>query len=162
MHLSMQGFPFPQYFLEFAQGHGHCIGDAVQPSHLLSPSSAFNLSQHQVVSMSWLFTSGGQSIGASASVLPISIQDWFPLRLTGLIALLSNKLSRVFSSTTVWRHQSFSTQPSLWSTSHDYMTTGHCFPLILPPSCLLSFLLLFIGLTISLDILLAIYVHHFV
>ena len=66
--------------------------------------------------MSWIFTSGGQSIGASTSVsvLPMSIQDWFPLGLTGLI-LLSKGLSRVFSSTTVWRHQFFSVQPPLWS-----------------------------------------------
>ena len=53
--------------------------------------------------MSWLFTLGGQSIGASASasVLPMSIQGWFPLRLTGLISLMSKGLSRAFSSTTV-------------------------------------------------------------
>ena len=70
--------------------------------------------------MSWLFTSGGQSIGASASssVLPTNIQDWFPLGLTGLISLLAKWLSRVFSSITVQKHQFFSTQPSLWSNSH--------------------------------------------
>ena len=72
--------------------------------------------------MSWLFTSGGQSIGASASasVLPKEIQGWFPLGLTGLISLLSKRLSRVFSSTTVQRHQFFGPQPSLWSNSHIY------------------------------------------
>ena len=69
-------------------------------------------------SMSRLFTSRGQSIGASASVLPMSIQDWFPLGLTGLISLLSKGPSRVFSNTTVWKHQFFSTQPSLWSNYH--------------------------------------------
>ena len=55
--------------------------------------------------MSWLFTSGGQSIGASAlaSVLPMNIQGWFPLGLTGLIFLLSNGLSRFFSSNSVWK-----------------------------------------------------------
>ena len=59
--------------------------------------------------MSWLFTLGVQSIGvsASASVLPMNIQGWFLLRLTGLISLLSKGLSRVFSSTTVQRHQFF-------------------------------------------------------
>ena len=59
--------------------------------------------------ISRLFASGGQSIGASASasVLPMSIQSWFPLGLTGLISLLSKGLSRVFSSTTVWKHQFF-------------------------------------------------------
>ena len=66
--------------------------------------------------VSWLFTSGGQSVGAStsASVLPVNIQGWFPLGLTGLISLQSKGLSRVFSSTTVF----FSAQPSLWSNSH--------------------------------------------
>ena len=70
--------------------------------------------------MSWLFTSGGQSIGASASasVPPINIQDLFPLGLTGLISLLSKGLSKVFSNTTVQKHQFFETQPSLWSNSH--------------------------------------------
>ena len=67
--------------------------------------------------MSWLFTSGGQSIGisASASVLPMNIQGWFPLGLSGLISLLSLELSRVFSSTIVWKHQFLGTLPSLWS-----------------------------------------------
>ena len=68
--------------------------------------------------MSHLFTSGGQSIGASASVLPIIIQGRFPLGLTGLISLLSKGLSRVFSSTTVQKHQFFGVHPSLWSNSH--------------------------------------------
>ena len=70
--------------------------------------------------MSWLFTSGGQSSGASASppVFPMNIQDWFPLGLTGLISFLSKGLSRVFSSTTIQKHQFFSAQPSLWSSSH--------------------------------------------
>ena len=62
--------------------------------------------------------SGGQIIGASASVLSMNIQDWFPLGLTGLISLLSKGLSRVFSSTTIQKHQFFGTQTSLWSNSH--------------------------------------------
>ena len=64
--------------------------------------------------------SGGQSIGAStsASVLPMNIQGWFPLRLTSLISLLSKWFSRVFSSSTDWKHQFFGAQPSLWSNSH--------------------------------------------
>ena len=63
--------------------------------------------------MSWLFASGGQSTGAStsASVLPMTMQDRFPLGLTSLISLLSQGLSKVFSNTTVQRHQFFSTQP---------------------------------------------------
>ena len=65
--------------------------------------------------MSQFFTSGGQSIGvsASASVLPTNIQGWFPLGLIGLISSLSKELSRVFSNTTVQKHQFFSAQPSL-------------------------------------------------
>ena len=70
--------------------------------------------------MSQLFTSGRQSIGASASasVLPMSIQGWFPLGWTGLISLQSKGLSKVFSSTRVQMHQFFGTQPSLWFNSH--------------------------------------------
>jgi len=77
-----------------------------------SASSSFPISQ--------FFTSGSQSIkvSASASVLPMNIQGWFPLGLTGLISLQSKGLSRVFSSTTVWRHQFFRAQPFLLSSSH--------------------------------------------
>ena len=66
------------------------------------------------------FASGGQSIRAPAlaSVLPMNKQDWFPLGLTGLISLQSKGLSRVFSNTTVQKHQFFGAQPSLWSNSH--------------------------------------------
>ena len=69
---------------------------------------------------SQFFASGGQSIGvsASASVLPMNIQDWFPLGWTGLISLLSKGLSRVFSNTTVQKHQFFGAQFSLWFNSH--------------------------------------------
>ena len=70
--------------------------------------------------MSELFASGGQSIGdsASTSVLPMNIQDWFPLGWPGLISLLYTGLSRVFSSTTIQKNQFFGSQPSLWSNSH--------------------------------------------
>ena len=70
--------------------------------------------------MSWFFTWGIQSIGVSAyaSVLPMNIQDWFLLGFTGFISLLSKGLSRVFSSSTIWKHQFFGTQPSLWSNFH--------------------------------------------
>ena len=70
--------------------------------------------------MSQFFASGGQSIGASASasVPPMNIQDWFPLGFTGLISLQSKGDSRVFSNTTVQKHQFFVAQPSLWSNSH--------------------------------------------
>ena len=71
-------------------------------------------------SVSQFFSSGGQSIGfpASASVLPMNIQDWFPLGLTGWISLQSKGLSRVFSNTTLQKHQFFSAQLSLWSNSN--------------------------------------------
>ena len=71
--------------------------------------------------MSCLLASGGQRIGASASasVLSMNIQGWFPLEFTGLTFLQSKGLSRVFSNTTVWKHQFFGTPPSLlWSSSH--------------------------------------------
>ena len=73
----------------------------------------FNFSQHQSFPMSHLFASGGLGIGVSASVLPMNIQGWFPLGLTGLISLLSKALSKVFSSTTVRKHQFIGAQPSL-------------------------------------------------
>ena len=65
------------------------------------------------------FAWGGQSIGASASVLPGNTQHWSPLGWTGLISLQSKGLSRVFSGTTVWKHQFFGALPSLWSSSHN-------------------------------------------
>ena len=76
--------------------------------------------------MSQPFASGGQKTGASASasVLPMNIQNWFPLGLTGLISLESKGLSRVFSNTTVQKHHLFGVQLSLWSNSHPYTTTG--------------------------------------
>ena len=83
-------------------------------SHLQSfpASGSFQMTQ--------FFASGGQSIGisASASVLPVNIQDWFPLGWTGWLSLQSKGLSRVFSNTTVQKHQFFGAQLSLWSNSH--------------------------------------------
>ena len=83
-------------------------------SHLQScPASGSSLT-------SCLFVSCGQNTraSASASVLPTNIQGWFPLGFVGLIFLLSKQLSIIFSSTTIQKHQFFSTQPSLWSNSH--------------------------------------------
>ena len=68
--------------------------------------------------MSWLFPSSGQSNGASASATVLPVKGWFPLGLTSLISLQSKGLSRVFSSTTYWKHQFFGTQPSLRPNSH--------------------------------------------
>ena len=90
MDCSMPGFPIHHQFLELAQTHVHWVGDAIQPSHLLSSPSppSFNLSQHQghFQWVSQFFTSGGQSTGASTSapVFPMNIQGWFPLGLIGL------------------------------------------------------------------------------
>ena len=92
---------------------------------------SFPASREWVFPMSWLFPSGGQSIraSASASVLSMNIQGWFPLRLTSLIYLLSKELSRVFSNTTVQKYQFLSAQPSLWSNSHIHTChwKNHCF-----------------------------------
>ena len=78
------------------------------------------LSCHQSFPASGSFPSGSQSIrvSASASLLAMNIQDWFPLGLTGWISLQSKGLSRVFSNTTVQKHQFFGTQLYLWSSSH--------------------------------------------
>ena len=85
--------------------------------HLLLPLIIPSI---RVFSNSWLFTSGGQSTGAtlSALVLPMNIQDWFPLGLTGLISFWSKGLSRIFSNTTVQKLQFFDTQLPLWSNSN--------------------------------------------
>ena len=127
MDCSTPGLSVYHQLLEFTQTHVHRVSDAIQPSHpLLSPSPpAPNPSQHQSFPMSQLFTSGGQSIGvsASASVLPMNIQDRFPLGWTGWISLQSKGLSRVFSNATVQKHHSsvlsFLYSPTLTSI-HDY------------------------------------------
>ena len=99
--------------------------ESVMPSsHLIlhHPFSSFpqSFSASRSFPMSQLFASGGQNIGASASasVLPKNIQDWSPLGWTGWISLQSKGLSRIFSSTTVQKHQFFGAQPSLWFSSH--------------------------------------------
>ena len=100
--------PCPSYFPEFAQTHVHWVSDAIQPSHPLSslvlPSIFLSI---KIFPMSQLFTSDGQSIGVSASVsvLPMNIQDWFPLELTAWISLQSKGLKRVFSNITTKKHQ---------------------------------------------------------
>ena len=115
MNCSTPGFPVHHQLLEYSQTHVHQVGDAIQPSCPLSSPSppAFNLSQQQSLFQSQFFTPRGQSIGVSASVLPMNIQDWFPLEWTGWISLLSKGLSRVFSNTTVQKCQFFGAQLSL-------------------------------------------------
>ena len=118
MDCSTPGFPVHHQLLEVIQTHAHQVSDAIQPSHSLSSPSppALNLSQHQSFPMSQFFTSGGQSIGVSASapVLPMNIQDWFPLGWTAWIFLKSKGLSRVFFNTTVQKHQFFGALFTVW------------------------------------------------
>ena len=139
MDCSMSGLPVHQQLPEFTQTHIHQVGDATQPSHPLSSPSppAFNVSQHQSL-FKWVSSSNqvAKVLEFSfKSVLPMNIQDWFPLGWTGWISLLSERLSRVFSKTTVtWttvtlnhsskasilRHSAFFRV----QLSHPYMTTG--------------------------------------
>ena len=118
MNHSIPGLPFHHQLPDPTQTHVHWVSDAIQPSHPLSSpfsscpqsfpaSGSFHMCQP--------FTSDGQSIGVSAStsVLPINTQDWSPLGWTDWISLKSKGLSRVFSNTTVQKHQFFSAQLSL-------------------------------------------------
>ena len=135
MDCSMPGFPIVHHLPELAQTHVHWISDAIQPFHSLLSSSPPALSHFTLCcpllplpsvfpsirvfsSESVLCISGDQSIGVSASVLPMNIQDWSPLEWTGLISLQTKGLSRVFSNTTAQKHQFLGTQLSLWSNSH--------------------------------------------
>ena len=127
---SMPGLPVHHQLLEFTQTHVHRVGDAIQPSHPLSsptPSAPQSLPASGSFPMSQLFAWGGQSIGvsASASALPMNIQDWFPLGWTGWISLQSKGLSRVFSNTTVQKHQLILLRSAFFivQLSHPYMTT---------------------------------------
>ena len=122
MDCSTPGFPVLHCLPELAQMH---VYELITPSNhltlccplllLLSIFPACGSFQ-----MSWFFISGGQSIGVSASesVSPMNIQGGFPLGLTGWISLHYKGLPRVFSSTTVQKHQFLSAQPSSWSNSH--------------------------------------------
>ena len=115
---SMPGHPVHHQLPEFTQTHVHWISDATQASHPLSSPSppAFNLSQHQGL-FQWVSSlqevAKVLGVSASTSVLPMSMQDWSPLGWTGWISLQSKGLSRVFSSTTVQKHQFFGAQLSL-------------------------------------------------
>ena len=115
MGCSMPGFLVFHYLLDCV----HWVSDAILPSHPLPPPfSSYPQSLHQDL-FQWVNSaSGGQNTSASASVLPVNIQGWFPLGLTGLIFMLSKGLSSFSSRTTIWEHQFFSTQPSLWSNPH--------------------------------------------
>ena len=119
---STPGLPVHHQLPEFTKTHVHWVSEAIQPSHpLSSPSSpAPNLSQHQSL-FQWVNSVwGGQSTGVSAlaSFLPKKSQGWSPSEWTGWISLQSKGDSRVFSNTTVQKHQLFGTQPSSQSNSH--------------------------------------------
>ena len=123
MDCSTPGFPVLHHLLELAQTHVHWVGDTIQPSRPLSSLSSYcfqSFLASESFQLSQLSTSDGQSIGvsASASVLPMNTQDWSPLGWTGWISLQPKGLSRVFSNTTVQKHQFFDSQLSLWSNSH--------------------------------------------
>ena len=111
MDCSMSDFPVLHQLLELAQTHVYCRWCHATISSSIIPFSSCLLSFPASGSflMSRLFTSGGQSIGASASasILSMNIQDWFPLRLTGFISLQSKGLPGVFYNTTVQKHQFF-------------------------------------------------------
>ena len=119
MDCSTPGLPVHHHLPEFAQTHVHWVDDAIQPSHSLSSPSPpdLSLSQHHGL-FQWVgsLLSDSQSIGASASasVLPMNIEGWFPLGLTGMISLQSKGLSRVFSNTIVQKYQFFGAWLSLW------------------------------------------------
>ena len=119
MNRSTPGLPVHHHLLEFTQTHVHRVSDAIQPSHPLSSPSppAPNPYQHQSFPMTQLFAWGGQST-ALASFLPKKSQGWSPSKWTGWISLQSKGLQRVFSNTTVQKHQFFSTQLSSPSNSH--------------------------------------------
>ena len=119
MDCNMPGFLVLHHLPEFAQIHVHWICDAIQSSSpLSSPSPLQSFPASGSFPLNQLVASGGQRIGASASVLPKYTQDWFPLGWTGFISLQSKGLSRVFFSPTVRRHQFFGAQPFLLSSSH--------------------------------------------
>ena len=121
MDCSTPGLPVHHQLLEFTQTHVCWVGDAIQPSHPVVPFSCLQFFPASgSFQMSQFFVSGGQSIGVSAStsVIPMNTQDWSPLGWTGWVSLQSKGLSRVFSNTTVQKHQFFSTHLSLWSNSH--------------------------------------------
>ena len=116
MDCSRPGFPVLHCLLEFAQNHVHGVSDVIRPSHSLSPPfpPALYLSQQHGL-FQWVDSS--HQVAASASVLLMHIQDWFPLGFIGLISLLPKGLSRVFSSSTFGKHKFFRAQPS-WFNSH--------------------------------------------
>ena len=122
MDCSTPGFPVHHQLPELTKLMyiGSVMLSTVSCSIILFSSCPESFPASGCFTMSQLFASGGQNIGASAlaSVILMNIQGWFLLALTGLISFLSKGVSRVFSNTTVWKNQFFSAQLSLWSNSH--------------------------------------------
>ena len=121
MDCNTPGFLVHHQLLESTQTHVHRVDDVIQPSSSSIVPFSSRLQSFPALGafpVSQLFASGGCSTGASASVLSIKTHDWFPLGWTAWISLQSKGLSRVFSNTTVQKHQFFGTQPSLQSNSH--------------------------------------------
>ena len=123
MNRSTPGLPVHHQLPESTQTHVHWVNDAIKPSHPLSSPSlpALNPSQHQDL-FQWVGSlhqvAKVLGVSASTSVLPMNTQDWSPLGWTGWISLQSKGLSRIFSNTTVQKHQFFGAQPSSQSNSH--------------------------------------------
>ena len=115
MDCSTPGLPARHHLPKFTQVHVHCVREpAVSSSEALFSFCPQSFPVSGTIPVTQLFTSDNQNtrVSASASVLPVSIQCWFLLRLTSLISLLSRGLSEVFSSTTVWRGKFFGVPPS--------------------------------------------------
>ena len=123
MDCSIPGFPVHHQLVEPTQTPVHCVRDGIQPSHPLSSPSppTFNLPASGSFPMSPFFASGGQSNGVSAS----EYSRLIPLGLTGWLSFQSKGFSRIFSNTTVQKHQFFSAQLFfIVQLSHPYMSTG--------------------------------------
>ena len=112
--------PCPTPIPEFTETHDHRVSDAISSSVLLFSSCLQSLPASESFPVSQPFTWGGQSTGVSAlaSFLPKKSQGWSPLEWTGWISFQSKRLSRVFSNTSVQKHQFFGAQPSSQSNSH--------------------------------------------
>ena len=120
MNCSTPGLPVHHQLQELTQTHVHRVSDAISSSVVPFSPCPQSLPASESFPVSQLFTWGGQSTGISAlaSFLPKNTQDWYPLEWTGWISLQSKGLSRVFSNTTVQKHQFFSPQLSSQSNSH--------------------------------------------
>ena len=135
MNCSTPGLSVHHQLPEFTQTHLHRVSDAIQPSHPVFPFSSCpqSLLASESFPMIWLLPSGGQSMGDSAlaSVLPMNIRDWFPLRWTGWISMqckgtLKSILQHHSSKASILQRSAFFTV----QLSHPYMTTGKTIALI--------------------------------